>query len=312
MPRLRTALFLISYLIATALLQAQSQSKTKPHLTTPPGTDTITSFDKEHTVIGWLEIFPMESKIYHEKLLLRVLVPANYYSPHNAHRSYPVLYMQNGQTLFDEAISPNGEWQMDETVEHLVGGFKIPPMFVVGIDDPAAKTASESSSASHTGDAKVSAHVDGKERARFILTEVMPFIEKYYRVSRGAMNTGLGGTLGNGDVAIYTALEHPGIFGQVLAESPVLESGDNPALKAAEAAKVPPRKMYIGMGVPKSGASSQPDSDAAKNVQNLESVLRRKGMTGSRLKVVMDPDGENNEAAWSHRLSDALQFLYGQ
>src|ERR1700678_3366290 len=135
MSRLRIALFLVSYLIAAAPLQMRAQSKTKTHPTTPPGTDTITSFDKEHTVIGWLEIVPMESEIYHEKRLLRVLVPANYFSPHNAHRSYPVLYMQNCETLFDEATSQNGEWHMDETVEHLVGGFKIPPMFVVGLDD---------------------------------------------------------------------------------------------------------------------------------------------------------------------------------
>jgi predicted alpha/beta superfamily hydrolase len=311
MSRLRIALFLVSYLIATASLQTQAQSKTKSHPTTPPGTDTITSFDKEHTVIGWLEIVPMESKIYHEKRLLRVLVPANYFSPHNAHRSYPVLYMQNGEALFDEATSQKGEWHMDETVEHLVGGFKIPPMFVVGIDDMGARTSPDNSSAPQAENGKASAHVDEKERARFLLTEVMPFIEKYYRVSRGTINTGLGGSLENGDVAIYTALEHPGIFGQVLVESPVLGSDDNRVLKAAEAAKALPRKIYIAMGIPKD-ADAQPNTDAVKNVQELESVLRKKGMTGSRLKIVMDTGGENNEAAWSHRLPDALLFLYGQ
>ena len=90
--------------------------------------------------MGWLEIIPFESKIFHNTRMLRVLVPANYFSPHNAHRSYPVLYMQDGQNLFDEATSNAGEWHVDETVEHLVGSFKIPPMFVVGIDYAGAET----------------------------------------------------------------------------------------------------------------------------------------------------------------------------
>jgi len=81
---------------------------------------------------------PLESKIYHSTRLLRVLVPANYFSPHNRTRSYPVLYMQDGQNLFDAATSRSGEWHLDETVEHLVGGLKIPPMFVVGIDNGGA------------------------------------------------------------------------------------------------------------------------------------------------------------------------------
>ena len=313
MSRPWIAMLLASFVIAAAPLPAQSakpKAKAQSAANTS-GVTTITSFDKDHTVIGWLEIVPMESKIYHEKRLLRVLVPANYFSPHNAHRSYPVLYMQNGETLFDEATSQNGEWHMDETVEHLVGGFKIPPMFVVGIDDMGAKTNSDNSSAPQPENGKAPAHVDEKERARFILTEVMPFIEKYYRVSRGAINTGLGGSLENGDVAIYTVLEHPGIFGQVLVESPVLGSDDNQVLKAAEAAKALPRKIYIATGVPKD-ADAQPNTDAVKQVQELESILRKKGTTGSRLKIVMDTGGENNEAAWSHRLPDALLFLYGQ
>src|SRR6201999_3870761 len=123
--------------------QSGSKSKVKSPPTYIPGATTITSFDKEHTVVGWLEIFPFESKIFHNTRMLRVLVPANYFSPRNALRSYPVLYLQDGQNLFDEVTSRTGEWHVDETVEHLVRGFKIPPMFVVGIDNGGEKRSSE-------------------------------------------------------------------------------------------------------------------------------------------------------------------------
>src|SRR5580704_2023826 len=99
MSRCWIAQLLISSLIMVVPLLAQDSakpktSKAKAPPTYIPNVTTITSFDKDHTVVGWLEIIPFESKIYHETRTLRVLVPANYFSPRNARRSYPVLYMQ--------------------------------------------------------------------------------------------------------------------------------------------------------------------------------------------------------------------------
>ena len=108
-----------------------------------PPSATQAPAEKEHTVLGVLEITPFTSKIFHNTRMLRVWLPANYGSPHNAHRTYPVLYMQDGQNLFDEATSDAGEWHLDETVDHLVGSFKIPPMIVVGIDYAGDQRSSE-------------------------------------------------------------------------------------------------------------------------------------------------------------------------
>jgi predicted alpha/beta superfamily hydrolase len=298
-----------------------AQSKAKPHPKSvpgyTPGVTTITSFDKEHTVIGWLEIVPFESKIYHEKRTLRVLVPANYFSPHNTHRSYPVLYLQDGQNLFDEVTSAHGEWHVDETVEHLVGGFKIPPMFVVGIDNAGDKRSSEYlpyPDALNTQD-KVTAASDvhGKEYAQFVLTEVIPFVEKHYRVSHGAMNTGLGGSSYGGDIALYIALTHPGIFGHVLVESPPLWIGDGQLLKDAEKAKVLPARMVLAVGSSEAPyGDDQRSAEVVKDAQDLGAILRKKGMGPARLKVVVEEGAQHNEAAWSKRLPDAMLFLYGQ
>src|ERR1700759_4875436 len=117
---------LLLLLISAAAAQSANKSKPSSVPGQEPGITTITSFDKDHTVIGWLEIVPLESKVYHSTRLLRVLVPANYFSPHNRSRSYPVLYLQDGQNLYDEATARSGEWHVDETVEHLVGGVPIP------------------------------------------------------------------------------------------------------------------------------------------------------------------------------------------
>jgi len=319
MPKMGIATFVLCGLMAAAPLGAQQKTSHKPkYPTTPPGTNTITSFDREHTVIGWLEIVPFQSKIFHNTRMLRVLVPANYFSPHNAHRSYPVLYMQDGQNLFDQVTSAHGEWRMDETVEHLVGSFKIPPMFVVGIDnagekDRAAEYLPYPDPRNKQDNVSEASGVHGKEYVRFLLTEVMPFIEKYYRVSRGAANTGLGGSSYGADITLYTALNHPGVFGHVLVESPPLWIGDDQLLKDAEKAAALPQKMYLGIGTKEAPYGDPQQSEpAVKQVKELEDILRKKGMGSSRLKVVIEEGGEHNEAAWSRRLPEALMFLYGQ
>ena len=317
MSRPWIAVLLASSLIGAAPLTAQS-AKPRTKAQSPantPGVTTITSFDKDHTVIGWLEIVPFQSKIFHNTRMLRVLVPANYFSPHNAHRSYPVLYLQDGQNLFDEATSSKGEWHVDETVEHLVGSFKIPPMFVIGIDNAGDTRSSEYlpypdplNDKDGVADEK---SFQGKEYARFLTTEVMPFIEKRYRISRGAMNTGIGGASYGGVITLYTALQYPNVFGHVLVESPELWIGKNQLIKDAQTAKQLPYKMYIGIGTAEAGEPTR-STDIVKQVRDLEAILVKKGMGASRLRIAIEERGQHNEAAWSRRLPDALLFLYGQ
>ena len=320
LPR-TAALFICVALNVTSLAaQNAATSKSKKSKYPPgyyPNVTTITSFDKDHTGIGWLEIIPFQCKIYGEQRTLRVLVPANYFSPHNRQRSYPVLYMQDGQNLFDDATAAHGEWHMDETVEHLVGGFKIPPMFVVGIDNGGDKRSSEYLPYPDTLNTKDKVTdeqtVHGKLYAKFITTEVMPFIEKHYRISRGAANTGIGGSSYGAVISLYTALENPGLFGHVLVESPPLWIGDDQLLKDAEKAKLLPQKMVISVGTaeaPYDDASRSPV--VVKDVQDLEAILRKKSMGPTRLKVIIDEGAQHNEAAWSHRLPGDLEFLYGQ
>ena len=309
--------FLTLYLLLSALLTAQQPRKSKPQSVPgqEPGITTITSFDKDHTVIGWLEIVPLESKIYHSTRMLRVLVPANYFSPHNRSRSYPVLYMQDGQNLFDETTAYAGEWHMDEAVEHLVGGFRIPPMFVVGIDNGGAQRSSEylpypdaRNSHDNVTDEK---DVHGKEYARFLMTEVKPFIEKRYRIAHGAMNTGIGGSSYGAVIALYTALQYPATFGHLLVESPPLWIGDEQLLKDVQKAKELPRRIYVAIGTKEDSTDPQQSAEAVKLVKDLETDLQKKGLGPARLKVVIEEGGEHNEAEWSKRLPDAMLFLYG-
>ena len=268
---------------------------------------------KENTVVGWLDVIPFTSKILHNTRMLRVWLPGNYWSPSNRARKYPVLYMQDGQNLFDKATALNEEWQMDETIDHLAGSFRIGPMVVVGIDNAGDKRSSEYLPYPDPLNPQPEAKTDlkGKEYAEFVVTEVLPFIQKKYHVAISGEGRAIGGSSYGATIALYTALKHPGVFGRVLLESPVLEVGEGQLLKDAQTAKALPQKMYIGVGT-EDGWTPQVSDRLIKDVRELDKTLQARGMGPTRLKVVIEQGGTHEEAAWSKRLPEAMLFLYGR
>jgi predicted alpha/beta superfamily hydrolase len=282
--------------------QAPAAIETKPLI--PP---------KEPSVLGELQIITINSKVFRNIRNLRVWLPANYFAPVNRNKHYPVLYMQDGQNLFDEATAYNHEWRFDETVQFLTGSMLIHPMIVVGIDNT-PRRANEYLPYPDADNKELGKYetqdVHGKEYGDFVIHEVMPLIEKKYRVLLGAHNTGLGGSSYGGAVTLYTVLAHPGVFGKALIESPALLIGNGQLLKDAEKATLFPEKMYVGVGTaedPDEKASAK-DADA---VQELEKILRSKELGPTRLKVVVEEGAKRDEIAWSKRLQGALLFLYG-
>jgi len=279
-----------------------------------PAPDTKPLIDpKEHSVLGELEIITINSKVYRNIRNLRVWLPANYFAPVNRAKHYPVLYMQDGQNLFDEATAFNHEWRFDETVQFLTGSMRIHPMIVVGIDNT-GRRANEYLPYPDPENNELgkyeSQDVHGKQYGDFVINEVMPLIEKKYRVLTGAHNTGIGGSSYGGAVALYTVLAHPGVFGKALIESPSLLIGNGQLLKDAEKANQFPERMYVAIGT----AEESDEKAAAKDVDavaELEKILRARGLGPTKLEVVIEEGAHHNETAWSKRLQSALLFLYG-
>jgi pullulanase len=268
---------------------------------------------KEPTVLGELQIITINSKVYKNIRNLRVWLPANYFAPVNRNKRYPVLYMQDGQNLFDEATAQFHEWKFDESVQFLTGSMRIHPMVVVGIDST-PRRANEYLPYPDANNKELgkfeTQDVHGKQYGDFLISEVMPLIQKKYRVLTGSHDTGLGGAMYGADVALYTVLAHSGVFGKVLLESPMLLIGNEQLLKDAEKATQFPEKLYIGIGTAEESDEKASAQDV-KEVAELEKILREKGLGPSRLKVVVDEGAKHDEIAWSKRLQNALLFLYG-
>lgn len=301
---------------ASPAAKPPDKAEEPPKFYQPEGPDPTQTIAHEHSVTDMLEVVPIKSQIFHNTRMLRVFLPGNYFSPHNRMRKYPVLYLQDGQNVFDKATSFSGkEWEADETVDQLVSQFKIRPMFIVGIDNAGEQRNSEYLTYPDAHNPQFQSatppELEGAKYAEFLIKEVMPFLQKRYRIATGPENTGIGGSSYGAVVSLTAVLQHPGVFGKLLLESPSLWVGDGKLLADMKKSKLLPQKIYIGIGTKEAG---NPEADALilKYFTDTEQILKDKGLGSSRLKVVVEGGGQHNEEAWARRFPNALLFLYGR
>ena len=257
-------------------------------------------------ISGNLRLHELRSRIFRNTRLLRVWLPQDYEA--SGGRRYPVLYLNDGQNLFDPATAFAGvHWRVGETAGQLIAEEKIPALIIVGIDN--------------TGKNRVREYIpyrsldmrlfgpQGKRYPEFLLLEVMPLIEKYYRVAKGPEHTGLGGSSLGGLITLYTQLAAPGIFGRLLIESPSLFVANRKILEECRRFRDWPHRIYLGMGTREVGNAGK-DERAVNDVRELDRILRAAGLGEERLKVWIEEGASHNEAAWGARFPGAMEFLY--
>lgn len=280
-------------------------------------------------VTGDLRLHPFTSTIYGNRRMLRVLLPEGYDAPANHSRRYPILYLADGQNLFDPATSVFAprEWHVDEVVTQLVADRKIPPMIIVGVDD-AGRTARAHEYLPYPDPAAESspdfdAHPEGKRYPDFMINEVMPFINARYRTLRDPEHTGIGGSSYGGLISSYVVAARPGVFGRLLSESTTYRVFD---YADARAVSQWPGRIFLGIGtnedskpgcvpgpVPTMADSTRANlDDMVMGVLRFDAFLRRAGLDATRLRLVVAPCGTHTADAWARRLPDALEFLFSE
>jgi predicted alpha/beta superfamily hydrolase len=257
------------------------------------------------SVVGELEVRPFSSKVFGNTRMLRVWLPPGYNRTEHRSQRYPVLYLNDGQDLFDACTSifnPE-EWRVDETATELIQSGKIPGLIIVGIDNAGKRDRPKEylPFADDTLEPAVPS-VHGKDYPRFLVDEVMPFINREYGTDPDPENTGLGGSSYGAGIALYTVMMRPGRFGKLLLESPSLYAHDDYLLHQADKFTRWPAKIFIGVG-----SVNEPVDD----VHRLQATFGRHGLGSQRLLVVEQPGAGHNEDAWADRFPRALQFLYG-
>jgi len=268
--------------------------------------------DCKSTVNGDLRIHSLTSKIFNNTRSIRVLVPPGYDVKQNSGKRYPVLYMLDGQNLFDACLSDvsHAEWQVDETVYRLIREKAIPEMIVVGVDHMGVQRAHEFLPYRDTFGNPDMEEPAGKRFPDFLATEVLPFVNKEYRTLTGHDNTGLGGSSYGGVATLYALMARPQTFGFGLIESPTIWVGMGQLIRDTSPLMAYPRKVFMGFGA----AELSEGEGRTKGLGFLDIVVnnfRAAGYDESRFRYVLEQDAKHTESAWAQRLPDALKFLFG-
>lgn len=258
---------------------------------------------------GDLRLHQFRSRIFRNKRWLRVWLPPGYEDAENQSRYYPVLYLNDGQNLFEASTAFTGiEWQVDETAERLIREGAIPPIIIVGIDNTGKDRLREYMP--HRSMHPMMLRVRGQYYPDFLTKEVMPSVEKNYRVAKGSENTGLGGSSLGALIALHTAMARPGLIGRLLLESPSLWAGRQ-AIKESRAVRIWPERIYLAAGTAEAG-SAEWSRTVVDDVRELAAIMRRAVLSEKRLRVVIKDGAGHNESAWAERFPEALRFLYGE
>jgi enterochelin esterase-like enzyme len=307
--RTRTLLLLTILLAPAARLIAQPQP-------TPQATHCASAG------MGELHVKHFVSKVFPYPQTLRVWLPPGYHDAANFQRQYPVLYMFDGQNIFDDCTSPwHVGWKIDQSLTKLIGEGTVQPIIVVGIDAPddGPKRASELLAIPDTiGPYKFTPL--GERLPQFMTAEVMPRIEHTYRVQTGRSHTAIGGASYGGVAAIYLLKTLPGTFGLGLIESPSGSPGNGEIARWTQNLYEPPLRVAIGVGdqeslhfrdmILKLGLDpDEEDRGFARTTRTVAANLRAV-MGDARVHFVEQPDGTHSEDDWAKRFPADISFLF--
>ena len=279
------------------------------------GFGTLTGFSQRRSVVGDLRFHQLKSEVFGNTRTLRVLVPPGY--NRNKRLKYQVLYLNDGQNLFQvrTAQFSGSEWGVDETVKDLLNSGEMEQIIIVGIDN-AGKSERPNEYLPYY-DKYLSPPLpnpQGFKYPEFLTEEVIPFIEKRYRVRQGYENRGLGGSSYGALISLYTVIKKPQVFGKVLLESPSFYVDEAKILKVAEQANQYPGQIYLGVGTNEEARKDCTPGDysheAVQDVLKLQKILLGKGIEASRIKVLIEDCATHSEVAYGRRFTDAMRFLY--
>ena len=301
-----------------AEVDAEGNNVANRRVTVYPGenviNDTIIGFQQDSGLTtvtgGTLEVVRMVMPQYEDQRErnIRIWLPKGY-DPADTSKRYPVLYMHDGQNIFDQYTSSSGEWQVDESIADMIdAGYE--GVIVVGVDHGAMERRNELCPAGY-GVASIGNVPTGEQYAEFIVHTLKPYIDKHYNTLPDRGNTGIGGSSMGGLESFYMATTYPDIFGYALCLSPALAFFTDAELEKvfdtidySDPLQLP--KMYLSCG----GSDSTETWFLPAVIFTNEALLKR-GYPADKLYTFIDESLAHVEADWAKIFPDAFKWAAG-
>ena len=232
---------------------------------------------------------------------ITVYVPPQYDQQPDRH--FPVLYLHDGQNLFDPGTSfvPGRTWRVAETADETIEAGAVQPLIIVGI--------------ANTGDRRIAEYTpvpdwkmgggEADKYGRLITEELMPFIHANYRALRGREHTGMGGSSLGGLVTLYLGLQYSDIFGRLAVLSPSVWWNHQSIIGYVNEVRLDHRpRIWLDVG----------NAEGRRTLTDADLLERRLKANGWRSDVDLHyehiPGGTHDEGAWAERVGPLLRFLF--
>lgn len=237
------------------------------------------------------------------KRRVSIYLPPDY---NTSNQDYPVVYMHDGQNIFDAKTSGYGEWNVDETLNKL---FKDNlKLIVVGIDHGDSKRLDEYSPWKHTeyGGGEGDTYTD------FIVNTLKPYIDSNYNTKKDKSSTAIFGSSMGGLISHYAALKYPTVFGKVGVFSPSYWFAPKAVTDFSKAhANIQDTKMYFLAGGKEGTKTSRTEiSQTVKDMNSMLTVLKNNGFPDKNIQSKVVPEGKHNEELWRNNFEEAITWLF--
>ena len=262
--------------------------------------------EAQHTLTGNIQRHPdFESHILRTRRDILVYLPRGY--SRQSRLRYPVLYLQDGQNVFDAATAFAGvEWGVDEAAQRLIRKNLIEPLIIVAVantGDDRIHEYAPTRGVIQVGTRKKRSRGQGKKYGRFLVEELKRFIDKTYRTRPEGQFTGLVGSSLGGLVTLALGIWFPGTFSRLGMMSPAVWWDDEAIVKMVESLESKlPLKIWLDTGTHEEGW---------ERARTLRDALVEKGWRlYDDLQYTEVEGGEHTESAWAARVDPMLRFLF--
>ncbi|MFV9549980.1 alpha/beta hydrolase-fold protein [Algibacter sp. PT7-4] len=229
------------------------------------------------------------------KRKITIYLPPNYNA---TNKKYPVLYIQDGQNVFDASTSYSGEWEVDETLNNLYNKTAI-GFIAVAINHGQEKRLNEYSA----WDNKKYGKGEGALYLDFLVNTLKPEIDKNYRTKPENQNTAIVGASLGGLFAHYAAVNRPDVFAKAAIFSPSFWYAKQSFQFTKNTSILSTSKLYYLVG-------QKEDDVMITPLKEMVTLLKYKGVTQDKLFQRIAENGTHSETFWKTEFEMAIQWLF--
>jgi len=221
--------------------------------------------------------------------------------PHDydtSEESYPVLYLQDAQNLFNENTD-FGNWEIDKKLA-VMSDYGIGKIIIIAV----AHAESERLQEYNVGQTLLGAG-SGKQYIRFLTDTLKPFVDKTFRTRSDRESTGIGGSSMGGLVSIFSGLIYPEVFGKLMVFSPSLWVIPKIKLGFLDFFEPSETRLYLYAG------GDESDTMISHVTKLRKRLLKRESLQGKmKIRLSINMDGKHNEVYWSDEFPKAIEWLF--